>query len=89
MRKKQLHRLSQEGFTLLEALITGAVAMVVIMGYLAMNSYFTNQQKALEVRSNAQDFNKRMETAVYLKATELLKKAPTTPNEAPGGKANK
>lgn len=67
---------STQGFTLLEALVTGAIATVVILGFLSLNSYFANQQRAMQVRSNSQDFHKKVEAILNQRATEILQ-APT------------
>jgi type II secretory pathway component PulJ len=65
---------NRHGFTLLEALITGAIAMVVVLGFVALNSNFSRQQKTNQVRMNANDFMKRLESIVNEKAEALVTK---------------
>ena len=60
------------GFTLLESLITGAIAMVVIAGFISLNSYFARQQRTLQMRANANDFIKKVEAIVNQRAEKLL-----------------
>lgn len=71
---------SASGFTLLEALITGALAAVVILGMMSLNTYFQNQHRSTQLRSNVQDFHKKVEGIVNQRSTEILLAPPTGAN---------
>lgn len=68
--------LKNHGFTLLEALVTGAIAMVVILGFLSLNTMMARQQKSSQIKMNASDFNKKLESIVSEATEKILKENP-------------